>query len=244
MSITIRGKSILGPNVVTDGLVLYLDAGNTKSYLAGTNWYDLINNTNFNSSDYTYPTFTNNYFTFINNGTTSNNIYGSPLSTSTQTQYTRIGWFYLTDYSGSWSPVIQNSIGNNSDMGLTILSDGTLHFRQYTNTYASGTVFGDYGVSSNGTFNLNKWHMAAIVVNRTSNQVTFYLDGAFDSTKSINVIGNSASDNVVVGGCTNDMYGGTRMLKGRISVVGHYNRLLTSTEILQNYNALKSRYGL
>ena len=42
MSIIVRGKSVLGPNVVTDGLVLYLDAGNVKSYPGtGTVWSDL-----------------------------------------------------------------------------------------------------------------------------------------------------------------------------------------------------------
>ena len=45
MSIIVRGKSVLGPNVVTDGLVLYLDAGNTKSYPGtGTVWYDVSGN--------------------------------------------------------------------------------------------------------------------------------------------------------------------------------------------------------
>lgn len=36
-----------GPNIVTDGLVLYLDAANTKSYPgSGTTWNDLSGNGN------------------------------------------------------------------------------------------------------------------------------------------------------------------------------------------------------
>jgi len=235
-----------GSNLVRDGLVFYLDSMNIKSYAGtGTNWYDLISNTNFNSSYYTYPTFTTNYFTFVNNGSTINSIYATPTATSTSVYYTRIGWFYITSYSsGAWSPVFQNVIGNNSDLGLTIDASGKLHFRQYTKTANDGTTDGDYGVSGNNTVSLNAWHMGAIVVDRISKTVTFYLDGTLDSTKSLVTIGNASSNTVVIGGAATDSYSGDRMFKGRISSISHYDRILSSSEILQNYTAFKSRYGL
>jgi hypothetical protein len=183
---------------------------------------------------------------FINNGTTSNNIVVTPSSvaTNTQTQYTRIGWFYLTSYSSAWSPIIQNSIGNNSDMGLTVLSDGKLHFRQYTKTYTSGTADGDYGVNGTLTVAINRWNMGVIVVDRTANIVSFYLNGVFDSTSAINIIGNSSSNTIIIGGTSSDGYSGGRMFKGYISTAAHYNRCLSASEILQNYNSAKSRFGL
>jgi hypothetical protein len=58
------------------------------------------------------------------------------------------------------------------------------------------------------------------------------------------VIGNSASNSIVVGGAAADSYGGTRMFKGKIAMVSHYNRILSSQEIQQNYLAIKSRFGL
>jgi hypothetical protein len=188
------------------------------------------------------------YFSFINNGTIQNNIYcystGLVTATSTQMQYTRLGWFYLTSYSDAWSPIFQNVIGNNSDMGLTVYSNGTIHFRQYTNSITGGTASQDYGVSSDGTVLINRWNFAAIVVNRTGNQVSFYINGNFDSTKAINVIGNSNSNEMLIGGAYADSYSGTRMFKGRIASVCHYNRLLTAAEVSQNYEATKTRFGL
>lgn len=239
------------PRIITSSLQLYLDAGNTKSYAGtGSTWLDLTENADtFASSYYTYPssaiTGSNRYFSFINNGTTVNNIYNaSPkLTTYTQRQYTRMAWFNLQTGNSAWSPIIQNSIGNNSDMGLAI-NGGYIHFRQYTRTYTSGTTDGDYGVNSVGTINSNTWNSAAIVVDLFSPTVTFYINGKFDSTTSLNTIGNSSSNTIIIGGAATDSYSGDRMFKGYISAAMHYNRLLTPTEILQNHNALKGRFGL
>ena len=49
---------------------------------------------------------------------------------------------------------------------------------------------------------------------------------------------------MLIGGAYTDSYSGTRMFKGRIASVYHYNRLLSATEVLQNYNATKTRFGL
>ena len=242
---------VYNTSIVKSGLQLHLDAGNVKSYSgSGNNWVDLISNSNFNTSAYTYPSFASSgaqkYFTFVNNGTTVNNIYSNSIQFSTYTQpnYTRIAWFYLTSYSSSWSPIIQNQIGNNSDMGLTVVSSGQLMFRQYTNTQSSGTASGDYGVNSVGVINTGQWYMAAIAVNRIANTVSFYINGVFDSTVSINVIGNSSSDNIIIGGAITDGLSGGRMFKGYIGSVSHYNRMLSSAEILQNFSAFRGRYGI
>jgi hypothetical protein len=216
-------------------------------------FYDMSQYRNiFSASNYTFPTMTVtspvagslNYFTFVNNGSTVNNIYSTTqVSTSTQTQYTRIGWFQLTGNNGAWSPIIQNSIGNNSDMGLAV-SGNRLHFRQYTNTGTSGTTSGDYGVSGSTVINLNTWYQGAIVVDRTTNNVKLYVNGVLDSSISINVLGNSSSDTIVIGGASVDSYGGDRMFKGYIASVSHYNRLLSASEIAADWSANRSRYGI
>jgi hypothetical protein len=213
-------------------------------YFGNTSWRDVSSSGNiFNSTLYTYPSFvqsgSQSYFSFINNGTIQNNIYcystGLVTATSTQTQYTRLGWFYLTSYSDGWSPIFQNVIGNNSDMGLTVYSNGTIHFRQYTNSITGGTASQDYGVSSDGTVLINRWNFAAIVVNRTGNQVSFYINGNF-------VIGNNGGSQgpygIQIGGLA------TEHSIGQFSFLQFYNRVLSASEILQNYNALKGRFNL
>ena len=235
------------PRIVTDGLVLCLDAGNTKSYPgSGTTWNDLSGNlTSFNNGNYTFPSYSSGYFTFVNNGVTINHVkvVSNILNTSTNTTYTRIGWFYQTSQSTDWGSIIQNQIGNNSDMGLVTKSN-KLTFYQYTNSATNGTTSQDYYVQSTGTFNDNAWVMGAITVNRTSQLVKFYINGNYDSQSAINVIGNSFSDNIIIGGTDNDAYSGNRMFKGRISSVSHYNRILSDAEIQQNFNALRGRFGI
>ena len=213
----------------------------------GVTWNDIgPSRSLYAASNYTYPTWSSNgYFSFTNNGTVQNNIYASTqnISTSGQTQYTRIGWFYLTGTNGAWSPVIQNSIGNNADMAL-VVSSGKLAFHQYTNSITSGTASQDYTVSGSNTVNTNTWYQGAITVNRSTNTLNIYLNGVLDTSTTINVIGNSNSDTIIVGGAATDSYSGDRMFKGYISQVFHYNTVLTASQILQNFNAHRGRYGV
>lgn len=230
---------------------LCLDASNPRSYIgSGTTWIDVSGFSNiFAASDYTYPSIAGSvlqkYFTFVNNGTTTNNIYSSTTNivTSTQPQYTRIGWFYLTGTSSSWSPIVQNSIGNNADMCLSV-EGGRLTFHQYTNSATSGTTSQDYSVQGTGTINTNTWYQGAMVVDRTANTLSLYINGSLDRSTSINVIGNSSSNTMVIGGATVDAYSGGRMFKGYISQIFHYNATLTAADILQNFNAYRGRYGI
>lgn len=83
MAIIIKGKTVYGPSIVRDGLVLYLDAANKKSYPGtGNIWHDLSgykNNCVFNST----PSYFDNYFSFngISSGITVNkNISNDDLS--------------------------------------------------------------------------------------------------------------------------------------------------------------------
>lgn len=236
------------PKISTNGLQIYLDAGNSKSYSgSGTDWKDLMGNSDaFDGSTYTYPSFgtTGNtkYFTFVNNGTTDNNIKnGGTVSVNAQTTYSRLAWFYQTSQSSQWGPIIQNVIGNNSDMGLTT-SGNKLHFRQYTNSNNGST--GDTGYTSTGSFSNNVWVFGAITINLTSRICKFYINGEYDSQASLNIIGNSNSNVIVIGGADTDSYTGGRMFKGRIATAMHYNRVLTDSEVLQNFNAQRKRFGV
>ena len=70
------------------------------------------------------------------------------------------------------------------------------------------------------------------------------MNGSLDTSTSINVLGTSSSDTIVIGGATTDSYGGNRMFKGYIGQVFHYNAILTADQILQNFNAYRGRYGI
>ena len=220
---------------------LLLDAANKKSYSgSGTTWNDLSSYKSiYSSTSGTYPSWSSKYFTFINNGTVTNTIVSSTqnLTTYSQLVYTRIAWIYPTAYSGAWSPVICNQIGNNNDMCLGLNSSGNILFHQYTTT-------NDYSLTGNVVVPLNTWSQIAMVVNRSSSTINFYFNGTLDATVSTTTIGNSASDTIVIGGAYTDSYGGGRMFKGNISLVMHYNGLLSNGDIRNNFNAFRGRYGL
>lgn len=236
------------PKISTNGLQIYLDAANTKSYSgSGTAWKDLMGNSDdFDGTAYNYPPFgttgSTKYFTFTNDGTTNHQaINGATVSMSGQTVYSRLAWFYQTSQSSAWGPIIQNTVGNNSDMGLTT-NGNKLHFRQYTNSNNGST--GDTGYSSTGSFSNNVWVFGAITVDRTNRICKFYINGEYDSQAALNIIGNSNSNQIIIGGAATDSYSGDRMFKGRIATAMHYNRVLTDAEVLQNFNAQRARFGV
>ena len=234
------------PNIVTDGLEILVDIGNIKSYPGtGTTATDIISGTTF-TPDVNTPTFNTAGIAYIDMEKDNPDNLKSTSGYSginTQNAYTRIGWFNIESSDGNFNPIIGNVIGNNINMGLTI-ANYRLKFYQYSNTYNGGTTNGDYGVSGTAQIPANTWVQGAIVVNRSAQTLRFYINGTLDRSTSINVIGNSSSSTVLIGGPDSDSYSGARYFDGKIARVSHYNRELTAGEILQNYNALKTRYGL
>ena len=238
---------IYSPKIVTSGLQVLLDAADRNSYPgSGTTWYDVIsglvfvpdNNTpDFNTTGISYVDFEASSAPGDNLKSTTG-ISGM----NTQNQYTRMAWFNHESDS-SFRPIIGNSIGNNIDMGLAI-NGSKLHFRQYLNTYTNGTTSGDYGVDGTATITAGTWNHAAIVVNRSTQSLKFYLNGVLDKSTTINLIGISNSNTIMIGGPDSDSYSGARMFDGKVAIAMHYSRELTADEVYQNYLAQKSRFGL
>jgi hypothetical protein len=235
-----------GPNIVTDGLELVVDIASERSYPgSGTTATCLISGITF-VPDVNTPTFVTTGIAHVDmEKDNPDNLKSTSGYTgiNTQNAYTRIGWFNIESSDGNFNPIIGNVVGNNINMGLTI-SNYRLKFYQYSNTTNGGTGGGDYGVSGTAQIPANTWAQGAIVVNRSAQTLKFYINGALDRSTSITVIGNSSSASVLIGGPDSDSYSGARYFDGKIARVSHYNRELTAAEIAQDYNALKSRFGL
>ena len=226
-SITITGGlQIFTPeSIVTNGLTLQLDAGNSASYPgSGIIWTDIAG-TEENIELVNSPTFTSGtpaYFTF--NGSdqfgTGN---GSVLSS---TSYTKSVWFYLNGYN---------------DNNL-VSSDTGGHFMYLSGTdriYSGHTDWGDYlAYPSTATISLSTWYNATLTFNTTDGMV-LYINGNQDSiyTDNKSALPGDGSTNIAT-------FGGGFLLNGRIAKVYCYSRSLTSAEVLQNYNSDKSQFGL
>jgi hypothetical protein len=235
-----------GPNIVTDGLELVVDIASERSYPgSGTTATCLIFGKTF-VPDVNTPTFVTTGIAHVDmEKDNPDNLKSTSGYTgiNMQNAYTRIGWFNIESSDGNFKPIIGNVVGNNINMGLCVESS-RLHFHQYSNSASGGTSSGDYGISGTAQIPANTWAQGAIVVNRSAQTLKFYINGVLDKSSSIPVIGNSSSDYVLIGGPDSDSYSGARYFDGKIARVSHYNRELTAAEIAQNYNALKSRFGL
>jgi len=229
-----------GGNIVTDGLVLYLDAANTKSYVSGnTIWNDLsrignngilTNGPTFNSGNGGSIVFDNvdDYVTL-----------GTPSSlTGLQVPLTINVWAKPNTITGfkTLYGIYGNVVGGNIYSLLRV--DGGI-VKYYTSN-ASGE-FQSFGTL---TINANTWYFFAVTVSGSisSPSVTIYVNnqpqsGIFtplyptpNTAVDIRIGGNQAISNEV--------------WSGNISNVKVYNRALTDVEVLQNYNATRTRYGL
>jgi len=212
--------------LVTDGLVLALDAADRNSYVSGSStWTDLSGNNNSGS-------FTNGHtFNSANNGSVVFN--GS-------NQYAPIG---TTGFPFGTSPGTLSAWANtNTTSGIRwIISYGTANTAQsrFLGIINSVYYFGGY----NGV---------DITYNAVVSNVWFNMIGVYDGTNAsmyingVLVVGptarswNTVAGNAQIGRQTNN----TEYWSGNIGQVSIYNKVLSASEVLQNYNAQKTRFGL
>jgi len=209
--------------IVTNGLVLNVDAGFTPSYTSsGTTWYDLsygVNNgtlTNgptFNSTNGGYIVF-DGADDYINCG----NIMPS-------TAYTKCVFFYITN----------NSTNNNLISGG---GNGTHYFYPGQSNFLRAGHFQGAELVSNTSFTTNTWYHGAVTFSTTSGFAMYQNGVSVGTNPSTSTF---TGGNIVLIGAYNP---NSNLLTGRIAVAQVYNRVLSASEILQNYNAQKSRFGL
>jgi len=223
------------PSIVTSGLVLCLDAANRKSYPgSGTTWTDLSGN----GRTGTLNNMDGNNFNSANGGSLTfdgTNEFVACSGSITLTTATFIAWMRRNGNQNQYDGILISRgtnlsgmlLQNSNNLGYTW--NGDLAGGNNTYDWSSGLVVPNLS-----------WSMCAISV--ASSSATAYLYQASGLTTAINNYSHSSSvlDDIKVG---QDDFGG-RFFSGNIAQVSIYNRALTATEIAQNYNALKGRYGL
>ena len=214
------------PPIVTDGLVFAVDAANYESYLgSGTTWSDLVG-----SNDGTLtngPTFdSGNGGSIVFDGV---NDYVS-LSVPTSGDTTYCAWFKTNGSNANTRIIHANTSGQRNFSLGTPSTSGYVGGYDGTNQPATTLTFDD-----------GNWHYAIVVMK--TNDYKVYVDGQNQSLTW--VLGTTGNWN---NNTTNVEYIGTRIggsfLNANLAQVKIYNRALSSTEVLQNYNALKSRFNL
>jgi len=216
-----------GPKITTNGLILYLDAGNSKSYPgSGSTWFDLAGSNNgILQNSPIYSSSNNGIFTF--NGSTQRVNCGNSIN--------------LQITSGSISAWFNPESNNTSFRGIIAKQNawGLFLFNNVLVTFSWGSSPGTK--STNITVSSNTWNYVAMTFTETigtpSNNAIIYLNGIAVLTTTIGHVGHSVP--VYIGEAN-----ASQFFSGKIANTSIYNRVLSSQEIFQNYNALKGRFNL
>jgi hypothetical protein len=225
------------PKVVTDGLVLYLDAANPNSYVSGsTTWRDISRGGNngilVNGPTYSSANGGSIVFDGVDDYVALSNFSGIITNNFTYTTYIRV-----SSLRNDINTIITNS-GYSTNNGFRIYlnnfltSDRSIALEVYTNAY--------YNVYNTNMFANNEWFMVSVVVDRDNSNAIIYKNNTVIASGFIPNNFNLNSNQWRIGIST------TNNFPGRYSmpISSLYNRTLTSSEILQNYNATKTRFGL
>jgi hypothetical protein len=220
-----------GPRIVTDGLVLHLDAANRKSYPgSGNTWYDLSGNGN-------NGTRTNAVFNSSNGGTFSFDGNGDFITISSSDSLkptTGITIFSWTKSSNYGNMTILGK--NNSFQNQTFSANGIEN-----SIYSGGW---NQPRTAQNLLSTTNWNNIVNTYTTQDYKQRTYLNCSevLTHTRTGGAAGNinQTNDNLYIG----SWGGSVEYFNGFISVLMMYDRALSPTEIQQNYNALKGRYGL
>jgi hypothetical protein len=234
--------------IVTNGLLINVDAGFTPSYPRnGTSIYDLgggaVNGTLTNG-----PTFNSgNGGSIVFDGVDDFVSITNPSILQSQ-NITLTIWINPLTPNQAITSIVDYDHATAPFQGWVLQSEDATTNRYYYFSYYDGSTFQPstgIGAGKGIQINNSSWQNLTYTKNGTS--IIGYLNGvqAFTSTASNANISYQSNRNLRIGGVISTSPGvGTRFYKGNISNTQIYNRALSATEILQNYNAQKSRFGL
>ena len=224
------------PRIVTDGLVLALDAGNIKSYNAGistTTWTDLSGRGNTGT---------------LTNGPTYNSVNGGSIVFDGTDDY--------VNFPGTASGILDFGTGNFSlccwiKPGSGISGDGIINKRSggrgyrldiYSSLGIRMLVVGDAGgvvVTANQIYNVGTWYYVVGVAE--NNTLKLYINSTLQ-TQTASYSGTLSNSGVLEIGrmdANNDL-----SLDASVAQASIYNRALSAAEVSQNFNALRSRFSI
>ena len=216
------------PRTVTDGLVIALDAGNTKSYPgSGTTWKNMATEGPFGDATLktggslnTYSSNNGGYFSLPRAYIT--NPGSSPFTTFTYSVWCR------TPNLSSYQSLIDQG---NDNFLFAFFDDGLMIYDPNVSV-----------PSSSFTAVVDTWYNFVATHTHTGG-ISFYVDGELVHTNSSSYSTSHNFTNWSFGAGSVDSSGdGNEVWYGLISSISIYNRSLTAAEVKQNYDALKGRY--
>lgn len=236
------------PTIVRDGLVMYLDAANVKSYPgSGTTWFDLTkNNYNFTLSSAS---------AFVSNGGNGAQYMDLEINGCKYLPggvLTDVEWFpnatvcifsEIKAADGNWKTLLRSAV---ADHQVIILSSDGISLGMYDN---DGGNFQDTGFNVNTLPNYNtQFNFMAWKLSNASPYYQFYYNENLSSSQATLTSASSIWQRgfASIGGHHSVTSSPTSFSQefGKISTFLYYNRALTTTELKQNFQAFRGRYQL
>lgn len=229
-------SGIISKQIVTDSLILYLDAANINSYvpIAGSTsatWVDIsklntsstIGNSPIYTSEYGGGLIFNGIDTYVLIGTDQNYYF------NLTKPYTISVWFKLKTFqiTGLVNRYNKNVVGN-------------YFVKIGYNTIMYNREVSPFNLFSNSIFNLDVVYNSTVVYDGTRQKI--YINGVLESQQlSGNIAQNQSNINLYIG-CSQTSGNRSEFFNGTIYNVKIYNKGLSADEVLKNYNALKNRF--
>jgi hypothetical protein len=226
------------PSIKTSNLVLWYDPSISASYSGSGSTINNLASTSL-SGTMSNITHTSPYFSY--NGSSSQiTVADNALLEPGSGNWTMEAWVYLAN-TGAGSKTILGKFdpgGGSQDVSYSMRISNA-------NVYAQmGDGTGSYINSTSYTLSQNTWtHVVHVWKNGATKTLETFINGSSIGTfnHALSSLLNTSA-NLYIGSYNNGEY--AQWMNGRIGVTRLYSAALTSAEVLQNYNADKSKYGL
>jgi hypothetical protein len=213
-------------DIVTDGLVLAMDAGNLVSYESGsTTTYSLTGSIYSGSLTNGVSFSSNNGGAWDFDGSNDYIITNSPGITGTNPR--TISLWFKPDVSQN-KELLGYGTPSSSSMWDILLYNNNVGIHLYNSSAEAGT-----------SYTVGEWQCVTFTYNHPT--LTSYMNGVLQNSYSNSNINTGTSSKINIGRGASG-YGGYDHFNGKIGPVLVYDRALSASEILQNYNAHKTRF--
>ena len=231
---------VYNTSVVRTGLQLWLDAANTKSYPAsGTAWTDLTSNANNCTLAGGASYLSSNNGSIFFDGVDDRIAGPNSASLMVSTNFTLDVWVKRTA-TQSTEQVLMAKNGDSSPwVGWELMFDSGNNIALWT----SGAAGNGWNSFSYPITNLN-WNNITVTFSGTAGSTgtaLLYVNGTQQGTMSSKITPGSPSLRIFEMGC---IRANSRFLSGTISSARVYDTTLTATQVSQNFEALRGRYGV
>ena len=205
---------------------MYIDATNSKSYVSGSTFWNDISRGGNNGTLINGPTFNSSNGGSIVFDGVDDGVNLSSTITLGNGNWTVSMWAYANSFPINFGRLLSNN--NSGPVSNAFgMASGKISYHSYLVSWTQQL--------GNTTLNVGNWYNLVWV--NTSGSMVMYVNGVADSNSFTSTTSNGGPINCIGKNWANSF-------NGRVATTQIYNRVLSQQEVLQNYNALKGRYGL